>query len=244
MQNVAANLGGMLTPFGNPQNLYLYSFFNIPNSEFVSTMLIPFAMSFSLITLCVYVFVKPENLAIHRVFHAKLAPGRTAVYLVLFVLSIAIVFRVIHYFIGISLIIVALLFLDRKALLQVDYGLLVTFCAFFVFSGNMSRIDAVRELIGGLVAQNTLLSGVVSCQFISNVPTAVLLSRFTENYKELLVAVNIGGVGTLVSSLASLITFRQYLNVDRAGIKRYLVEFSVINFALLIILTVSMLFVM
>ena len=241
MQNVAANLGGMLTPFGNPQNLYLYSFFNISNSEFVSTMLLPFLLSFTLITLAVYVFVKPENLAIHRVFQAKLAVGRTIIYLILFVLSIAVVFRVVHHFVGVAIIIMALLLFDRKALLQVDYGLLITFCAFFVFSGNLSRMDAVRDIIGGLVQSNTLLSGVISCQFISNVPTAVLLSRFTDNYTDLLIAVNIGGVGTLVSSLASLITFRHYLKVDRAGIKMYLVEFSVINFALLIILTACML---
>ncbi len=244
MQNVAANLGGMLTPFGNPQNLYLYSFFNIPTGEFVRIMLIPFILSFSLITLCVYIFVKPENLAIHRVFHAKLAPGRTAIYLVLFALSIAIVFRAVHHLLGISIIIAVLLVFDRKALREVDYGLLITFCAFFVFSGNMSRITAIRELIGGLVSNHTLLSGIISCQFISNVPTAVLLSRFTENYPELLVAVNIGGIGTLISSLASLITFRHYLKADRAGIKKYLVGFSVINFALLIVLTLSMMIFM
>ena len=239
MQNVAANLGGMLTPFGNPQNLYLYSFFSIPTGEFVSIMLLPFMLSFSLITLCVYIFVKPEHLAIHRVFHAKLSVPRTVAYLALFILSIAIVFRAVHHLIGVAIIIVALLILDRKALLEVDYGLLITFCAFFIFSGNMSRIEAVRELLGALVSEYTLLSGIISCQFISNVPTAVLLSRFTENYPELLVAVNIGGVGTLISSLASLITFRQYLKADRAGIKKYLIEFFAINFALLILLTLS-----
>lgn len=241
MQNVAANLGGMLTPFGNPQNLYLYSFFDIPTNEFVSIMLLPFMLSFSLITLCIYIFVKPENLAIHRVFHAKLDPARTVIYLILFALSIAIVFRTVHHLLGIAIIVAVLLFMDRKALKGVDYGLLVTFCAFFVFSGNMSRIPAVRELIGNLVSEYTLISGIVSCQFISNVPTAVLLSRFTDNYSDLLVAVNIGGVGTLISSLASLITFRHYMKEDRAGIKKYLVQFTVINFALLILLTVSIL---
>ena len=244
MQNVAANLGGMLTPFGNPQNLYLYSFFNIPTNEFISIMLIPFILSFSLITLCVYIFVKPENLAIHRVFHAKLAPGRTVIYLILFSLSIAIVFRAVNHLIGVAIITAALLILDRKALKDVDYGLLLTFCAFFVFSGNMSRIEAIKELIGSVVSEYTLISGIVSCQFISNVPTAVLLSRFTENYRELLVAVNIGGIGTLISSLASLITFRQYLKADRPGIKKYLIEFTVINFALLIILTLSVMIFM
>jgi len=237
MQNVAANLGGMLTPFGNPQNLYLYSFFGIPNGEFVSIMLFPFILAFTLITLLVFLFVKPEVLAIHRVFQAKLSVFRTTAYLILFALSIAIVFNVVHYLIGIGIIIAVLLVMDRKALLQVDYGLLLTFCAFFIFSGNMARIPAINDLIGGFVSRSTLLSGVISCQFISNVPTAILLSKFTENYADLLISVNIGGVGTLISSLASLITFRRYMKVDRSGIKKYLLIFTVINFALLIIMT-------
>ncbi len=237
MQNVAANLGGMLTPFGNPQNLYLYSYFGIPNVEFVSIMLFPFILAFTLITLLIFLFVKPEVLAIHRVFQAKLSVFRTTAYLILFALSIAIVFNVIHYLIGIGIIIAVLLVMDRKALLQVDYGLLLTFCAFFIFSGNMARIPAINDLIGGFVSRSTLLSGVISCQFISNVPTAILLSKFTENYADLLISVNIGGVGTLISSLASLITFRRYMKVDRPGIKKYLLIFTVINFALLIIMT-------
>ncbi|MBQ7011104.1 MAG: citrate transporter [Clostridia bacterium] len=237
MQNVAANLGGMLTPFGNPQNLYLYSYFGIPNGEFVSIMLFPFILAFTLITLLVFLFVKPDVLAIHRVFQAKLSVFRTTAYLILFALSIAIVFNVIHYLIGIGIIIAVLLVMDRKALLQVDYGLLLTFCAFFIFSGNMARIPAINDLIGGFVSRSTLLSGVISCQFISNVPTAILLSKFTENYADLLISVNIGGVGTLISSLASLITFRRYMKVDRPGIKKYLLIFTLINFALLIIMT-------
>ena len=185
----------------------------------------------------VFLFVKPEVLAIHRVFQAKLSVFRTTAYLILFALSIAIVFKVIHYLIGIGIIIAVLLVMDRKALLQVDYGLLLTFCAFFIFSGNMARIPAINDLIGGFVSRSTLLSGVISCQFISNVPTAILLSKFTENYADLLISVNVGGVGTLISSLASLITFRRYMKVDRPGIKKYLLIFTVINFALLIIMT-------
>ena len=101
----------------------------------------------------------------------------------------------------------------------------------------MARIPAINDLISGFVSHNTLLSGIISCQFISNVPTAILLSKFTENYAELLVSVNIGGVGTLISSLASLITFRRYMKVDREGIKKYLLLFTAINFVLLILMT-------
>jgi Na+/H+ antiporter NhaD/arsenite permease-like protein len=236
MQNIAANLGGMLTPFGNPQNLYLYTKFNIPTGEFMGIMAIPFLVSILLITLCCFIFVKPEPLEITEE-KINLSPARTVIYLVLFALSIVIVFRVIPYWIGLIVIPAVLLIMDRRALKMVDYPLLLTFVFFFIFSGNMARIDAVRELFSGLLEKNTLLVSVISCQFISNVPSAILLSQFTDNYRELLLGVNIGGAGTLIASLASLITFREYIkhNPKRAGY--YIGLFSAFNFGFLIILT-------
>ena len=235
MQNIAANLGGMLTPFGNPQNLYLYTKFEIPNDEFMAIMAPPFVLSVILITICCVIFVKPEPLSLKE--EAMDVPvGRTAVYLLLFVLSIAIVFRGIPYWIGLVIIPVALWFLDRTALKMVDYPLLMTFVFFFIFSGNMARIDAVRELFSWLLGWNTLLVSVASCQVISNVPTAILLSQFTENYRDLLLGVNIGGVGTLIASLASLITFREYTKHNKGKTVYYVLLFSAFNFAFLIIL--------
>ena len=237
MQNIAANLGGMLTPFGNPQNLYLYTKFNIPTGEFMGIMAIPFLVSILLITLCCFIFVKPEPLEITEE-KIKLSPARTVIYLILFALSIVIVFRVIPYWIGLIVIPAVLLIMDRRALKMVDYPLLLTFVFFFIFSGNMARIDVIRELFSSLLEKNTLLVSVISCQFISNVPSAILLSQFTDNYRELLLGVNIGGAGTLIASLASLITFREYIkhNPKRAGY--YIGLFSAFNFGFLIILTV------
>ena len=235
MQNVAANLGGMLTPFGNPQNLYLYSFYHIGNAEFVKIMAMPFLLSFLLITVCC-LFVRPTPLAVGDYISEKPSPVRTGIYLVLFFLSIAMVFRLLPWELGIGIITASLVLLDREALWQVDYGLLLTFCAFFVFSGNMARIDAVRELLSGLIGKNPLLYGILSCQCISNVPSAVLLSHFTNNYAALLRAVNIGGIGTLISSLASLITFREYNRCADRKTGHYLLLFSAINFGLLLIL--------
>lgn len=242
MQNIAANLGGMLTPFGNPQNLYLYSKFSIPTGEFMTIMLPPFILSVSLITLCCLVFVKPEKLLLpsKKIY---LSPRRTGAYLVLFALSILIVFRSIPYWVGLIIIPVAIGVLDYKALKAVDYGLLFTFVFFFVFSGNMSRIEVVRELFSTLLDKNTLLVSVTSCQVISNVPSAILLSQFTENYADLLVGVNIGGVGTLISSLASLITFREYNRHNNGKTLRYIGEFSLFNFSFLFILTSFMMFI-
>ena len=235
MQNIAANLGGMVTPFGNPQNLYLYSKFNIPDLEFIGIMLPPFIIAILLITVCCIIFVKSEPLVIEEKA-AELPVWRTAIYLLLFALAIIIVFRAIPYYIGLIIIPIAILILDRTALLQVDYGLLFTFVFFFIFSGNMARIDAVREFFSFLLEKNTLVVSAFSCQFISNVPSAILLSQFTDNYRELLLGVNIGGVGTLISSLASLITFREYSKQQPGHTLRYVLKFSAFNFAFLGIL--------
>jgi len=242
MQNIAANLGGMLTPFGNPQNLYLYSKFNIPTGEFTLIMLPPFLLSVALITLCCIVFVKPEALRLSgkKIY---LSPKRTGAYLLLFAIAILIVFRGIPYWIGLIIIPIAIGILDYKALKAVDYGLLFTFVFFFVFSGNMSRIEAVRELFSSLLEKNTLIVSVTSCQVISNVPAALLLSQFTDNYSDLLIGVNIGGVGTLISSLASLITFREYNRVVPGKTLKYIGEFSLFNFGFLIILTSFMMII-
>ena len=239
MQNIAANLGGMLTPFGNPQNLYLYTKFNIPTGEFMSIMVLPFVVSILLITVCCILFVKPEPLEIADE-QIKLDPKRTAIYLLLFAFSIIIVFRVIPYWLGLIVIPLFLFFMDKKALKMVDYPLLFTFVFFFIFSGNMARIDAVREIFSALLEKNTLLVSTLSCQFISNVPSAILLSQFTENYRELLLGVNIGGAGTLIASLASLITFREYLKHNPGKGKYYIALFSAFNFGFLIFLTTLM----
>lgn len=237
MQNIAANLGGMLTPFGNPQNLYLYSHFNIPNIEFMQIMAPPFVLAVLLITVCCLVFVDTAPLKLEDE-KIRLDAKKTALYLILFGLSIAIVFRGIPYWIGLIIIPVVLLFVDRKALRMVDYPLLLTFVFFFIFAGNMARIEVVKNLFSWLLSKSTLLFSVVSCQVISNVPSAILLSQFTDNYAELLVGVNIGGTGTLIASLASLITFREYVKHYPVRTKYYIKMFSFYNFGFLIILTV------
>ena len=237
MQNIAANLGGMLTPFGNPQNLYLYSKFNIPDAEFVRIMFPPFLVAISLVTVCCLIFVKSEPLEIKEKA-AELPIARTIIYLLLFTFSILIVFRAVPYVLGLLIIPVSILLLDKEALKQVDYGLLFTFVFFFIFSGNMARIDAVREFFSMLLEKNTLIFSAMSCQVISNVPSAILLSQFTENYKDLLLGVNIGGVGTLIASLASLITFKEYSKQAPGHTLGYILKFSAFNFAFLIILVI------
>ena len=236
MQNIAANLGGCLTPFGNPQNLYLYSKFNIPNSEFMSIMFLTFILSVTLITVCC-LCVPKEKIEIKDAIPSIDKP-KAIIYAILFTIAILIVFNIIPAFIGVVIIALTLLIVDRKALLIVDYPLLLTFIFFFVFSGNLARIDIVNTLLSKLVNTNTLIVSALSCQFISNVPSAILLSQFTTNYQSLLIGVNIGGTGTLIASLASLITFREYTKHYPEKTKSYIKLFSIFNFSFLAILLV------
>ena len=237
LQNISANLGGMLTPFGNPQNLYLYSYFGIPTGEFTTVMLPPFLLAVALLTVCCLV-LPASPLHVEDDFNVPLEPRRTALYLALFAFSILIVFRVVPYWIGLILIPAVLLAIDREALLMVDYGLLGTFVLFFIFAGNMARIPAVNAFVGGLLQKNTLLVSILSCQCISNVPSAILLSRFTDNYRALLLGVNIGGTGTLIASLASLITFSEFRLLYPGEGKKYFGLFTLLNTAFLLIMAV------
>ncbi len=236
LQNISANLGGMLTPFGNPQNLYLYSFFKIPTLEFCKIMLPPFLLAVAMLILCC-LFVKPEKLNINDTFEEKLNTKKTALYIVLFLLSILIVFRIVPVFVGLILITSVLLIVDREALFMVDYALLGTFFFFFIFAGNLSRIESINILLSRLLEKDTLLVSILSCQVISNVPSAILLSRFTTNYPALLMGVNIGGTGTLIASLASLITFSEHRILYPGHSKYYFALFTVINFIFLAVMS-------
>ena len=238
IQNIAANLGGMLTPFGNPQNLYIYTKFNIPTLEFMGIMVLPFVLSIILFTLgCL--FIPKESLTLENNEEEKIQPKKTAFYLILFAMTILMVFRIIPYYVCLPIIFIAIMLTDKNALTKVDYPLLLTFFCFFLLAGNVSRIEIVNTFFSGLLKKNTLLTSIFSCQVISNVPSAILLSEFTENYRELLLGVNIGGVGTLISSLASLITFREYTSHVKGKTLQYLGLFTALNFGFLIILTLT-----
>ena len=228
LQNISANLGGMLTPFGNPQNLYLYSKFNIPTLEFMGIMLVPFLVAVSMLTLSALFFPTSKmELAKKEPFVFK--KGRSAIYLVLFVLTVLMVFSIVPYYIALAIVILGILIMDRYALLRVDYFLLGTFAAFFIFAGNMSNIDTVRTIFSNLLEKSTLVFSALSCQVISNVPSAILLSQFTDNYRELLLGVNIGGTGTLIASLASLITFAEYSRTGVGSKLKYIGVFTLLN---------------
>lgn len=238
LQNISANLGGMLTPFGNPQNLYLYSYFNIPTGEFCGIMLPPFLIAVSLLVLACLP-IKPIRFTIDNKYKEKLNKNKAILYIILFFVAILIVFRVVPFLWGLVGITLVLLLADRKCLKMVDYSLLGTFFFFFIFAGNLARLDAVNKLISSLLQKDPLIVSVLSCQVISNVPSAILLSRFTGDYAALLLGVNIGGTGTLIASLASLITFSEFKILHPEQTKKYLAIFTAANVAFLVILTAA-----
>ncbi len=237
MQTIAANMGGMITPYGNPQNLYLYSYYNIPTLEFFGVLLIQ-SITVAVLLYIGCLFIKNEKLTMRNDEKFEIKKKELSVYAVLFVFVILSIFRVVPHLVTLGIVILTVLIVDRKRFKYVDYALLATFCVFFIFSGNIARITAVKDFISGIVTQNTLVAGVVSCQFISNVPTAIFLSKFTENYRDLLVSVNIGSLGIIISSLASLITLKEFLKHQPKNFKKYMGMFTLINTTFLAVLIV------
>lgn len=235
LQNIAANLGGMITPFGNPQNLYLYGYFHIGTLEFIKIMTLPFAVALALIVFCCFLVPK-EPMKLKQTGQYSLNTQKTILYSLLFLVSILAVLRVLPYKECTLVVTVAMLFLDWKSLKDVNYGLLATFAVFFVFSGNMARISTVQNMFASIIPGHVLLLSVLCCQFFSNVPTAIMLSHFTADYTNLLVAVNLGGLGTPIASLASLITLTEYHKRDREHMKKYIGIFIGLNCTFLIVI--------
>lgn len=236
LQNIAANMSGMITPHGNPQNLYLYSYYNIPSLEFIKILLPQFFIVLVLLIIIPIIFVKKEPLILDFKNDYKINKKRVSIYLGMFLFTLCVVFRLIPIRIGIIVVTILTLILDKKSFVTMDWDLLLTFCCFFVFSGNVSRIPAISKIIVNMIDINVLFTGLISCQVISNVPTAILLSNFTNNYIDLVTSVNIGSLGTLISSLASLITLKMYIKTKTGSFSHYILLFTVINLVFLIVL--------
>lgn len=242
LQTVAANLGSMATPVGNPQNLYLYAAYGLSASEFFSVVLPLTGVSMVALILASLPAL-PRTLGKQELQEAQIKSIRTMMlYAALFVLCLLTVFRVVPYPITTAVVVLALLILDRKLLKEIDFMLLLTFVCFFVVSENLGRVEAIRSFLQNLLSKNTLLTAVGASQVISNVPAAVLLSAFTENWRELLSGVNIGGLGTPIASLASLITLKLYLRWPGAKIGKFMVVFLAANLIGLLILLPCALF--
>ncbi len=238
IQTIAANLGSMATPVGNPQNLYLYAFYNIGISDFFSVTLPLTVVSLVVLTI-VSAFLLPKKLPVQEIECANISSVKNLIInSLLFTLCLLTVFRVIPYPVTTLITMGVLFFANRKLLKEIDYMLLLTFVCFFVVSENLGRIDAVRGFLQLLLQKNTTLTAIGTSQVISNVPAAIVLSGFTDQWKALLAGVNIGGLGTPIASLASLITMKFYMNWSGAKIGKFLGYFLVANLIGLLILFV------
>ena len=236
LQNLAANLGGMITPFGNPQSLFLYTRVHLPTFSFMRVML-PCFITAALLLFLLCLRIPPLPVTLNRRPTTLASKPRAALYFVLFTASIVAVLRWLPWQWTAAAVFLCLLVTDRPALCRVDYGLLLTFTAFFIFAGNMARIPLINEILSRWMAAAPLPVSLLCCQCISNVPSAVLLAPFTDNWPALLLGVNIGGTGTLIASLASLITFREYGNHFSGQSGKYLKLFALYNLLFLLILS-------
>lgn len=239
LQTIAANLGSMATPIGNPQNLFLFSEYGIGGGEFFSVMTLYTVLSLILVLAGCF-FVKKETISVALDTEANIENKRNMiVYAVLFVLSFLAVFRVVSYIVTTAVTAVVILIMDREIYKRVDFLLLLTFVFFFIFSGNLGNIESVHSILSEAINKNTMVTSVVASQFISNVPAAVLLSGFTQDWKSLLIGTNIGGLGTPIASMASLISLKLYMNEKGADNKKYMLVFLALNILFLIILLLA-----
>lgn len=235
LQTVAANLGSMLTPVGNPQNLYLYSYYSMTAKEFFSaTGPVWLASGALLLPLCL--LLPKTKLDTGAGESEAISTRSLVIYLALLAVCMLVVFRVLPWQWMLAAVICVLLLFDRKTLAKADFFLLLTFLCFFVFAGNLARISSVDALLRSLLSGHELLASAAASQLISNVPAAILLSGFTENARALLLGVDIGGLGTPIASLASLIGLKLYSRTQNANTGRFMALFLAVNFGLLAVL--------
>lgn len=244
LQTIAANLGSMLTPIGNPQNLYLYGKIQMSPIAFIKLMLPYSTVSLLLLLICTVVAAKHSDIAVRDVAGAlqEDAGQETAgwrrhlsvFYLILFLLCLLTVAHVIPYPVTLGIVVLGVGILDRTTIGKVDYSLLLTFVGFFIFIGNIRRMPAFCSFLQKIIEGREVMTAVVASQVISNVPTALLLSGFTENVKALIVGTNLGGLGTLIASMASLISYKQVASQIPGEKKRYFGWFTVANVGFLL----------
>ncbi|MCH5300131.1 MAG: anion permease [Ruminococcus sp.] len=234
LETVAANLGSMLTPIGNPQNLYLFSAYNMNILDFFKTIATYALLSLVLLIIATFLVGTKKVSVSDTYITEKINVRILCFYILLFVLALLSVFRVVHFIILLAVIIVAVFIIDKKSLAKVDYSLLLTFVFLFIFIGNLGNIPGISDFLHNVVEGNEVITGVITSQVFSNVPAAILLSGFTNNAQMLLIGVNLGGLGTIIASMASLISFK-FIQKENVKSSKYLLVFSVINIVFLIL---------
>ncbi|MBP5325256.1 MAG: citrate transporter, partial [Pseudobutyrivibrio sp.] len=239
LETIAANLGSMLTPLGNPQNLYLYSIAGMSLGAFIKLML-PYsvvALVMLVVTTVIRVKKAPVVLQEKSVYERKSRDKKMiGMYVFTFLVSILVVARVLDYRIGLLVVVVLTFIFDRRVLKKPDYSLLFTFIFLFIFIGNIKRIPELSEALSQLVMVNEVGVSIGLSQVISNVPAAILCSGFTDQIDKLIIGTNLGGLGTLIASMASLISFKQYSYIDGSDSKKYMIVFTAFNIIFLAVM--------
>lgn len=248
MQTIAANLGSILTPLGNPQNLFLYSKMQINLFDFVKILFPYCVLSFFLILIFNLFIPKKtieQNISNDEIQNSILKKNIKSIILffTLFILCLLTVLNIIQYYIVLLIVFFSVLIFNKKLLLDADYILLLTFVCFFLFTNNISNIESIKSFLVNLIHNKEFLVSLLTSQIISNVPAALLLQPFSKNLTELLLGVNIGGLGTLIASLASLISFKIYSKEKNLNIKTFFITFTFLNLIFLAILISFHLFV-
>ena len=240
MQTIAANLGSMLTPIGNPQNLYLSGISGMGTWDIVKLMFPYSAAAFIMLAIWIAIIAfrnrrcKASSDAMPG-DRPQVKPRAVIMYAALFIVSLLAVVRVVHYALPFALVIICMVVFDRKNFTGIDYSLLGTFAALFIFIGNIGRIGAFNEWMQNIVTGREIMVSAAASQIMSNVPAAILLSGFTDNIQGLIVGTNIGGLGTLIASMASLISFRYVAGTGRSCGK-YLAVFTISNLVFLAVM--------
>lgn len=239
LQTLAANIGSSLTPMGNPQNLFLFTHYNLSGIQFFSVT-IPFVL---LGILWLYFLNKRvSNEELQLSLHTVTVKNRkkVKVYIFLFIFIVFSVFGLVNYKYTFLVIMLIILLMDRHLLKSVDYFLLATFVCFFIFIGNISNVEFIQYHMKSFLQESgrVYFSSILLSQVVSNVPCSILLSGFTDNWREMLLGVNIGGMGTLVASLASVISYKIYANENEGKSRIYLSKFNLYSFVSLFIFTV------
>lgn len=240
METVAANLGSLLTPMGNPQNLFLYARYGLDAGSFFSVTAPLWAVCLLCTTVLTLLLVKDGSLPAPSREEGgerpRLPQRPLILHSLLFLAGLLAVVKLLDWRLVLGITVLALLLLDRRGFRGADYGLLASFVCFFVLVGNLARLPAVSGLVSRLLEGRVMTVSALLSQIISNVPAAAMLASFTEDWRGLLLGVNLGGLGTLVASMASLISYRQYCLSGAPGRGRYLAVFSGVNFGLLALL--------
>lgn len=234
LETISANLGSMTTPIGNPQNLYLFSNYNMNIDEFIIAI-IPYSVLSLVLLVVLSLFVGNESITVEKELNRAKGSKNSflpIMYGILFILALFSVFKILDYRVLLGVLLIAILSLDRITLIKVDYSLIFTFVFLFIFIGNLGNIEYIHNFLQGIIIGNEVWVGVLSSQIFSNVPASILLSKFTDNGSALLIGVNIGGLGTLIASMASLISFK-FLQNENIKISRYIIVFTFMNLVFL-----------